>query len=133
MTGFDYGRSRAAADRLIARFGQSGAIRRTTTTGGDPFDPGGGETTVMDYPCTLVVTDFSLRERESTLVGATDKKVLIATDGIVIPALPNQPNSENAPVASDQVVVQNRAHEIVRIDPLSPGGTVVLWQAQVTF
>ncbi|MCT7376810.1 DnaT-like ssDNA-binding protein [Chelativorans salis] len=35
---FDYGRSKATAARLIKRYGQQGAIRRTTMTGGDPWN-----------------------------------------------------------------------------------------------
>lgn len=119
MAKFDYARSRATAERLIKRFGQQGAIRRTTMTGGDPWNP---TPETNDYNCTLVVIEYSLRERESSLIGATDKKVLISPEGLTI-----------EPTASDQVVVGGKPHEIVRVDPLDPGGTVVMWDAQTRF
>lgn len=118
MPKFDYSRSVATANRLIDKFGQAGAIRRTTM-GGDPWEPTPTDT---DYPCTLVVMNFSLHERESTLIGATDKRVYIATEGVEI-----------EPTNSDKIVVDGTAHEIVRISPLNPGGTVVYWEAQVSF
>ena len=118
MAAFDYARSKAAAERLIARFGKAGAIRRTTSTG-DAWSP---TQTTTDYDCTLVVTDYTLRERESTLIGATDRKVLISTDGLTI-----------TPTNKDRLVLDGKPYEIVRIMPLEPGETVLLWEAQVTF
>lgn len=118
MVSFNYAKSAATADRLIKKFGQTGAIRRTTTTG-DPWDPVVTET---DYACTLVVTEYTLRERESSLIGTTDKRVLISTKDLSI-----------EPTEQDRVVVGGIAHEIVRVDPLNPGGTVVMWEAQCVF
>lgn len=130
MTGFNYAKSRATAARLIKKFGQAGTIRRTTMTGGDPWNP---TPETNDYPCTLVVTEYTLKERESSLIGTSDKKVLISTEGVSIPAYDNDPASANAPTERDQIVIKGRAHEVVRVDPLEPGDTVVLWTCQVAF
>ncbi|MCV0371666.1 hypothetical protein [Filomicrobium sp.] len=130
MAGFNYAKSAQTAARLIKRFGQTGAIRRKTRTGGTDWNP---ETQDIDYPCTLVVTEYSLKERESSLIGTSDKKVLISTEGVSIPAYADAPASGNAPTERDQIVIKGRAHEVVRVDPLEPGGTVVLWTCQVAF
>lgn len=129
---FDYARSRATAARLIARFGQAGSIRRTIVAGGNPADPSSGSETVTEAACTLVVTDYSLRERESTLIGASDKRVLVAVP-VVLPAYPDDNASEDRPTPRDRIVIGSAVHEIVRVDPLSPAGLVVLWECQVTF
>lgn len=117
MASFDYARPRATADRLIAKFGQAGAIRRTTAGGGDPWSPTPGTTT--DHACTLVVTEYSVREREGTLIQARDKKVLVATEGLNI-----------EPTEADQIVVQGQAMEIIDVAPLAPGGDVVMYTIQ---
>lgn len=130
MATFDYGRSKATAARLIKRYGQAGAIRRTTMTGGDPWNP---TPETNDYDCTLVVIEYSAFERQGSTIGATDKRVLISTEGVTIPAYDDDPDSANAPTERDQIVVGAKVHEVVRVDPLNPGGTVVMWDAQVTF
>jgi len=114
----------------IAEAGMPGAIRRTVTTG-NPWEPGGGQTTT-DAACTLVVTEYTLRERESTLIGASDKKVLIAVP-VTLAAYADNPASLNAPTPVDQVVIQGRAHAIVRVMPVAPAGVPVMWEAQVIF
>ncbi|MCT7376811.1 hypothetical protein [Chelativorans salis] len=77
--------------------------------------------------------EYSAFERQGSSIGATDKRVLISTEGVTIPAYGDDPDSANAPTERDQSVVGGTAHEIVRVDPLDPGGTVVMWTAQVTF
>lgn len=115
----------------IAEAGMAGTIRRTITTGGDPWTPGSGTTTVTNAACTLVIVEYTLRERESTLIGASDKKVLVSIP-VTLPAYADDPASLNAPTAADQVIIQGRAHAIVRVMPVSPAGVPVLWEMQVT-
>lgn len=119
MTAFDYARSRATADRLIKRFGQAGAIRRSVTTGGQSWNPGSGSTVTTDYPCTLVLLDYSAREIDGSLIRATDKRVLIAKADLMI-----------EPLQSDGLVIGGKAYSIMNVSPLSPGGTVVLYEVQ---
>lgn len=118
MAAFDYARPKATATRLIARFGKAGAIVRMTESG-DPWNPG---LVPVPYDVTLVVLDYSLRERESTLIGARDRRVLISTDGVTI-----------TPTNSDKLRLGGVDYEIQWIKPLEPGDTVILWDAQVTF
>jgi len=118
VTLFDYVRTRTTASRLIARFGTTGAIRRSVASG-DEWNPTLTET---DYACTLCVTDYTMFERGNSLIGATDRKVMISTAGLDI-----------EPTNADQVVIAGQPYEIKRIDPLKPAGVVVMWQAQVVF
>lgn len=127
MAGFNYAKSQATAARLIKKFGQTGAIRRTTMTGGDPWNP---TPETNDYPCTLVVTEYTLKERESSLVEQNDRKVLISTEGVSIPALPDNPASADAPTVADRLVIGGNVLSIIHVEPLNPGGTVVMWTAQ---
>lgn len=116
MSGFDYGRSKATADRLIARFGQVGQLQRVTK-GGTPYNP--TETTSY-VDATIVVLDYDVREIDGSRVLATDKKVLMAKKDLAI-----------TPTTSDRLLIGGVAHPIVDVRPLAPGGTVVLWQLQV--
>lgn len=122
---FDYGRARRTADRLITRFGQVGAIRRSTSSSrGDStnsLSPAPGSASEpTDAPCTLVIVDYSQQERAGTLIKQTDRKALIATKGLAI-----------EPTNDDALVVGGDAYQIVSVAPLAPGGTTVLWEAQV--
>lgn len=108
--------------------GYPGAIRRVSVTGGDDFDPSSGTETVTYHDCTIVVSEFSTMERASSAIGVTDKKVLIGAD------------AEVEPRAEDRLLVGVTAaeasgvgYEIVRVTPLAPVGTVVMWTAQVRF
>lgn len=124
MAAFNYDRSRASADRLIAKFGQAGFIRRSTpgtTGGGDPWYPvsmtGGAS---ADYACTVVVLDYSAGERDGTLIRVEDRKVLIAVGSLEI-----------EPAPQDQIVLGGVAHPIIDVKPLNPGGTNIYFEAQV--
>jgi len=112
---FNYRRSVQVANRLIDKFGQTGAIRRTETSG-VPWDPGTSDT---DYPCTLVALDYDQRDVDGTLIKSTDKKVYVATKGLTI-----------QPTTTDKVIIGGVASTIVQAKPLNPAGTVVFWELQ---
>lgn len=117
MTAFDYARTKATADRLIARFGQSGTLRRPVTTG-DDYDPTEG--TPTDYAVTFVVEDYKNDEIDGTRILKTDKKVLLARKALSV-----------EPTTSDLIAVGGIFHAIIHVKPLSPGGTVLTWEVQV--
>lgn len=101
-------------------FGKSSAaIRRTTTTGGSPSNP---TQITTDYACDVVVTKYSVMERQSSLIHATDRKVVISTKGLTI-----------TPTNADRLVIDGKACEIVQIDPVEPGDTTLIYTAQVRF
>lgn len=117
MATFDYAESKADADELIEEFGQSGYIRRTPTTG-TAYNPTQG--TPVDHACTFVVTDYTTREIDGTRVLSTDKKVLLAKGALTI-----------EPLTSDRLLDPAvPGYKIVDVAPLSPAGTVVMYQLQ---
>ena len=120
MAAFDYTRARATAERLLARFGQAGSIRRTTTTGGDAWNPGSGTTTTTGYDCTVALLDYKDMEIDGTRVVQGDRKAYISTSGLSI-----------TPSNGDQLRVGSVDHAIVDIKQINPAGTVVVYMAQV--
>lgn len=115
MTSFDYAKSRAVAEKLIAKFGQTGAIRRDAKYGSDRNPT----ITTTDYPCKLVDLDYDETKIDGTLIKRGDRMVYMSTEGLSI-----------VPSTSDKAVIASVAHAIVSVKPLSPGGTVVMWAVQ---
>lgn len=115
MAKFNYARAVATANRLIDKFGQTGAIRRTETSG-DPWNPGTSDT---DYTCTLVALDYDQKDVDGTLIKSTDKKVYAATKGMTI-----------QPTTTDKVIIGGVVSTIIEAKPLNPAGTVVYFELQ---
>lgn len=113
MATFDYAKSRATAERLIARFGTAGAIRRTVQSG-PSYDP---VLTDTDYPCTLVTLEYDDRDIDGTLVRTTDKKIYVSTAGLAITL-----------DKSDKVIAGGEVYAIENLKPLSPAGIVVYYE-----
>lgn len=119
MTAFNYARTKASADRLIAKFGQLGAIRRAGEGSGPTYDPTPGAD--VDHPCRFVVLDYENSEVDGTRVLATDKKVLLAVGDLAI-----------TPKTSDLLVDgPGSSYRIIPpLKPLSPGGVVLFYEIQ---
>lgn len=115
MATFDYAKSRATAERLIARFGTAGAIRRTIQSG-PSYDP---VLTDTDYPCTLVTLEYEDAKVDGTLIRKTDKMIYISTAGLTITL-----------AESDKVIADGKEYAIENLKPLSPAGIVVFWEVQ---
>lgn len=113
MTAFDYAKTQVAADRLIKRFGQVGAIKRTTTSG-PAYDP---TLTTTSHACTLVVLDIALDKIDGTLIEATDRMAYVSTEGLAINI-----------TTADRIEVGGVEHAIKMVRPLNPAGTVVYWE-----
>lgn len=116
MAGFDYGKRRATAERLIAKFGQRGSLRRIVNSGPD-YDP---VQTSEDFACSLVDLDRSQAHIAETLIQRGDRTVYLSTEGLSV-----------TPTLADKMLIGGAEHAIVDVQPLSPGGTVVFWQLQV--
>ncbi len=119
MTAYDYARAKATADRLIEKFGQLGAIRRTGAGTGPEYDPTPGATT--DYPARFAMLDYEASEIDGTRVLATDKKAILAVGSLTIT------------VALDDKLVEadGTVYKIIPpLKPLSPAGTVVMYEIQ---
>lgn len=113
MAGFNYTRSRGTAVKLIAKFGQAGAIRRTTVSG-PVYNP---VTTDEDFPCKLVDLDVEESSIDGTLVLRGDRTVYLSTEGLTI-----------EPLRTDRVLIGGEAHTIIDVKPLQPAGLVVFWE-----
>ena len=87
MPPFDYARPLATANRLIERYGQVGAVRRTGEATGPSYDPTPG--TAVDHPARFVITDFTADEIDGTRILSTDKKGLVAPGSLPIDILPS--------------------------------------------
>lgn len=116
MAGFDYVKTRATAERLIARFGQQAQLRRITASGPD-YDP---VQTSEDFASMLVDLDHTQAHVGDTLIQRGDRMVYLSTAGLSI-----------VPVLSDRLLIAGVEHAIIDVQPLAPGGTTVLWQLQV--
>ncbi|MBB5770882.1 hypothetical protein HNP47_000851 [Brevundimonas vesicularis] len=119
MPKFDYSRPLATANRLFDRYGQRGAIRRTTPGTRPSYDP--GPSTYSDDPTDMVVTDFSSREIDGTRILATDKKIMVAPGALTAP-----------PALSDKVVeADGTVYNIVPpIQTKRPAGTTLVYILQ---
>jgi hypothetical protein len=115
MAAFDYARPLATANRLIARFGQTGAVRRDGEDTGPAYDPTPGEP--VDHPAQFAIVDFSAREIDGTRVLMGDKKALLAPGSLTI-----------VPGLSDRLVEAGGAvWDIVGVETLRPAETTLLY------
>jgi hypothetical protein len=69
VASFDYGRSRATADRLIRKFGMQGVLRRATTS-------------PTDRPVWVLIVDELPRDQASQLANPTDRNVIMSAVGL---------------------------------------------------
>jgi len=114
MTQFDYTRTRATAERLIAKFGTTGAIRRKVSTG-PAYNP---TTVATDHPCTLVTLDYDDSRVDGTLIRKSDRLIYLSTQDLTI-----------TPALGDAIVA-GAVYRIIDIKPLSPAGVTVFWEIQ---
>lgn len=119
MSTFDYARAKLSADRLITKFGQAGSIRRTGAPSGPAYDPTPGA--VVDHPARFAVMDYEASEIDGTRVLSTDKKALLAVGSLTI-----------TPALDDKLVeADGTVYKIIPpLKPLSPAGTVVMYEIQ---
>lgn len=115
MTTFDYTRTRATAERLIAKFGQSATLIKSTA-GGTAYNP---TLTSTSYSLTLAVMEYSQHEIDGTMIVRGDKKAYVSTSGLSV-----------APVVGDTLTIESVRHQAINVKPLSPAGTVVFWEVQ---
>ncbi|MDX0450945.1 hypothetical protein GOC61_26815 [Sinorhizobium medicae] len=97
-----YGRLQATAQRLIAKYGQAGAVKRVTPP--DPFY--GGEPVVTSYPATLVPMAYEARYIDGTVIQTGDMQIFISAVGLPI-----------EPTVGDVVTANGADYAIVAGDP----------------
>lgn len=117
MAAFDYSRALATANRLIARYGQAGYVRRPTTSG-SAYNPTPG--VPVDHAAVFAVLDYENKDIDGTRILATDKKVLMAPGSLTI-----TPTTTDLLVEADASV-----YKIIDVKPTKPAATTVLYTIQ---
>lgn len=115
MSRFSYGRLQDTGLRLIERFGQPGTILRpapANPTDPDVIDPGTSE------PCEFVSVNWTVKERESSLIREGDRKLLVAAKGL-------------SGTPAGRIQTNDGTLRIIDAKPLNPGGTPILYTLQV--
>jgi hypothetical protein len=112
---FDYTKTRQTAERLIARFGQSATLRQIANSGTE-WAPTQAET---DTTITAVDLNERVRDASGTLVGQTQRTLLVSTSAGVTPG------------KGDKVVIGGAEHEVSEVRPLSPGGVDVMFEVDL--
>ena len=116
MSRKDYSGLQATASRLIDKFGQDATLSKQGADTGQPWDPEPGAAVTSD--AILCDIGYSLMNRNETLVQKGDRRVLISVIG-------------SAPELGDQMIVESVTYNIIDLMPLSPGGTVLLYEAML--
>ncbi|RVJ66632.1 hypothetical protein CN167_32545 [Sinorhizobium medicae] len=97
-----YARLQATAQRLIAKYGQAGAVKRVTSP--DPVY--GGEPVVTSYPATLVPMAYEARYIDGTVIQTGDMQIYMSAVGLPI-----------EPTVGDVVTANSSDYAIVAGDP----------------
>lgn len=105
---FNYPRALQTAQRLIKNFGGPGQLVKMASSG------------QPTYPCTLVVIDYTLRERENESIQQTDRRALVSPEGLTV-------NVEEG----DILVVDGQEMRVISSSPLKPASVLIMWEAQV--
>ncbi|MGI3168400.1 hypothetical protein ACRARG_04560 [Pseudooceanicola sp. C21-150M6] len=95
---------------------RTGTITRTTGADETTYPPTPGSTT--DYACTLILSEYSARDRDGAQITARDVKAMIA------------PDAETDPRNGDTLTVAGKVFSIVNVDAMQPGGVVLYWECQ---
>lgn len=103
------------AEPLIAEFGKPGQIAVNDSSSFAPYESQFGSETLHD--CTVVQTRFQKADNNGTLVEEGDVLFLVSTDGVTID-----------PALAHRIVAGGATYQVVRVDPLQPGPTIMLWK-----
>lgn len=114
---FDYSRSRATAERLIARFGQEVVLIKPGVMAGPEWDRTEGLST--EHVITVVDENSMRRDLTGTLIGEAVHALIVSTSAGI------------EPEQADRVRIGGRVLEITEVRPLAPGGAVLLWEVSV--
>lgn len=119
---FDYAKSLATADRLLAKFGQAIALRRATLTG-PAWDP---VQTSTDYATIAAVIDYSAEQRKDVSILVSDRRALVSAGPLTALGI-------TAIAPGDILVIGGVEVPVVISKPVNPAGIVVLHDVQCRF
>lgn len=120
-TGFNYVRSAMTAKRLIEKYGRLAKIT-VVTKPSNPDKPWQGSVPVeAEVTRKMCFLKYEQKDIDETLIRSGDQKVLLAANGLTL-----VPNLSGYLTDSD-----GSLWNIVKIKPLNPGDTMVLYTLQV--
>lgn len=130
----DWAQVAAEVDAAIKSVGQTDAgypatLRREVTTGGNPYDPSAGETTITYTTLTVIETNIRERDRDGTLIGTKRRTLTVGTGAGVVPTKADQIIVGQALTFVDEATDATFAwEEIAEVLPLSPAGVDLLYE-----
>lgn len=113
---FDYARSAATALRLLQRFGATATLKRQSA---GSYDPSTGTDTVTETSLSTTAAVFAYDQKyiDGTLILQGDQRGYLS--------------NEQEPQQGDLLAWGGVDLRVVAVRPLSPAGTVVLYEAQL--
>ena len=109
-----YRKIQGYTDYTLKKLGMSAVLRRRG---------------VGDYPCTVVISEFTPIERMGGLVGPLDTKALISAKGLAITPLMDQ---DRLVTFVPGTTTEDVTYQIVkRPQPVAPAGVIVMWELTV--
>jgi hypothetical protein len=118
MAAFDYAAMALSADDLLVEFGAAATLTRTTAGAYDPETGTSTPETVTTQNVTAVCIDYAAEFIDGSLIQRGDKQVFLS------------PKDITAPAAGDKFTWQGAEYSVIAVTPLSPAGTVVLYELQ---
>jgi hypothetical protein len=113
---FDYPALRDnTVEPKIAEYGKPGTLYVNDPATGDPWDSQLGAETA--HAVTVLQTAFTKSDNKGTLVEMGDVMFLVSTEGVT-----------TDPELAHRIEVNSITYQVVRIDPLFPGPTIMFWK-----
>ncbi len=116
MSQFNYAATAATATRLLERFGAACTLKRQTAGAYDPV-LGYAPITTTSLATTAAVFAYAQKYIDGTLILQGDQQAYMA------PAV--------EPKQGDLLSWQGKDYQVVAVKPVSPAGTLVLFEAQI--
>lgn len=120
MTNPLYASLQTLANNQLNSFGQGCVLRRRTEALYDPMTAQTLGPAVTDYPIRAVVSPYSDRNVDGSLIKAGDLQAFIPSKNLIV-----------VPEASDHFVVAGVEFSIIKVDQTNPGGTSLLYTLQL--
>lgn len=113
---FNYARTSATALRLLQRFGAAATLKRQSAGG---YDPSTGSDAVSETSLSTTAAVFAYDQKyiDGTLILQGDQRAYLS--------------NEQTPKQGDVLAWRGTDLQVVAVKPLSPAGTVVLYEAQL--
>lgn len=116
MPAFDYASLRdSVVQPLLSDFGVACTLHVAGVPTGQPYDPQPGADTT--HAAKVVRTVFSKEDRSEGTVQVDDVAFLLSPEGLSID-----------PSLAHRIQVESEMYQVVKIKPLRPGPTTMLWK-----